>query len=124
MELPVRARRVLVVDDEPLVAIEIAGILAEAGYEVLGPAATLPAAEALIVRKGCDLALLDVNLSGEPVDEFAATLADRKIPFALVTGYARDDLPQAFRGVPIISKPFRRDHIIEVLDRLAAQRSR
>jgi PAS domain S-box-containing protein len=119
----VRGTRVLVVDDEPLVAMDVVGILAEAGCEVLGPAGTLAAAKALISRGEFDFALLDANLGGQPVDELAEAVADRKIPFAFLTGYARDGLPQAFRDAPMIGKPFTRKQIVDVLGQLAVQRS-
>jgi PAS domain S-box-containing protein len=123
MSEAVRGTRVLVVDDEPLVAMDVAGILVEAGCEVLGPAGTLSAAKALISRGEFDMALLDANLGGQPVDELAAAVADRKIPFAFLTGYAREGLPQAFRNAPMIGKPFTRKQIVDVLRQLAVQRS-
>jgi PAS domain S-box-containing protein len=123
MSEAVRGTRVLVVDDEPLVAMDVAGILVEAGCEVLGPAGTLSAAKALISRSEFDIALLDANLGGQPVDELAAAVADRKIPFAFLTGYAREGLPQAFRNAPMIGKPFTRKQIVDVLRLLAVRRS-
>jgi CheY-like chemotaxis protein len=99
-------RRVLVIEDEPLLALEIAGSLAEAGIEVLGPAATVEEAVRLIESTPLDGALLDANLHGHPVDEVAAALARRKVRFAFVTGYGRQSLPRAFRGAPVITKPF------------------
>ena len=123
MSEAVRGTRVLVVDDEPLVAMDVAGILAEAGCEVLGPAGTLSAAKALISRGEFDIALLDANLGGQPVDELAAAVAERKIPFAFLTGYAREGLPEAFRNAPMIGKPFTRKQIVDVLRQLAVRRS-
>jgi PAS domain S-box-containing protein len=123
MSEAVRGTRVLVVDDEPLVAMDVAEILAEVGCKVLGPAGTLSAAKALISRGEFDVALLDANLGGEPVDELAAAVADRKIPFAFLTGYAREGLPPAFRDAPMIGKPFTRKQIVDVLRQLAVQRS-
>ena len=122
MSEAVRGTRVLVVDDEPLVAMDVAGILVEAGCEVLGPAGTLSAAKALISRGEFDIALLDANLGGQPVDELAAAVADRKIPFAFLTGYTREGLPRAFRNAPMIGKPFTRRQIVDVLRQLV-QRS-
>src|SRR4029079_12270274 len=86
--------------------------------EVLGPAATLERAEALMEAEAFDAALLDGNLGGHPVDVLAAGLTKRHIPFAFITGYGRDGLPKAFGNAPIISKPFNREQLLEALDRL------
>ena len=114
----IHGKRILVVDDEPLIAMDIVSNLREAGCEVLGPAATLERAEALMEAEAFDAALLDGNLGGHPVDVLAAGLTKRHIPFAFITGYGRDGLPKAFGNAPIISKPFNREQLLEALDRL------
>src|SRR5262249_44453966 len=91
-------KRILVMEDEPLVSMELEGELAAAGCEVIGPAATLAHAKTLVEEGKYDAALVDVNLKGQPVDELAALLTEKNHPFAFVTGYGRDALPEAFRG--------------------------
>lgn len=101
-----RGRRILVVEDEPLVALELATILADAGAEVIGPAATARQALALIDDAGPEVALVDGNLQGETVDDIAAALAARGVPFLFVSGYGRENLPEGFETVSIVTKPF------------------
>jgi DNA-binding response OmpR family regulator len=98
---------ILVVEDEFLVAMQIEAVLREAGYSVIGPAGTLASAAKLARSAACDGAVLDVNLRGERVDEVAAILSERGIPFLFVSGYGRENLPQAFRdGAEFLVKPF------------------
>ena len=114
-------KRILVVDDEPLIAMEIVSNLREAGCEVVGPAATLERAMPLIGNDAFDAALLDGNLGGRPVDELAAALTRRNIPFAFITGYGRDGLPKAFKHAMLISKPFNRQQLLAALSQLLQQ---
>jgi PAS domain S-box-containing protein len=117
----IAGRRVLVVEDEPLVAMDIVSVLREAGCEVVGPAATCQSARALIDAGGFDVALLDANLGGDPVDDVALALTQAGIPFAFVTGYSRDGLPQAFRHAPMLGKPSKPDVVVGVVAKLVAQ---
>jgi PAS domain S-box-containing protein len=113
--------RILVVEDESLVAMEIEAQLEEAGYEVIGPAATSESARHLIAEARPDVALVDGNLDGHPSDEVAGELAKRKIPFAFATGYGRSGLPAAFPDTMILSKPFSRDRLLHVVKVLLAE---
>ncbi len=98
--------RFLVIEDEPLVAMDIVAALEHAGIEVVGCAATTDEALTLIENTSIDGALLDANLHDRPVDQIAAVLAQRNIPFFFVTGYGRKHLPHAFANRIIIAKPF------------------
>jgi hypothetical protein len=82
---------------------------------VIGPAATLDEAKRLAAEGSFDIALIDANLGGHRVDEVAAILAGRKIPFAFSTGYRRETLPAAFGHAPILAKPFSGDEVIGML---------
>jgi PAS domain S-box-containing protein len=100
----VRDQRVLIVEDEELVALELSCELSRLGWSVVGPAATL--AEALpLISKGIDVAVLDVNLRGRPVYPIAAALAEREVPFLFCTGYELVDPEGRFADVPVIRKP-------------------
>ncbi len=110
--------RVLVIEDEPLVAMDIASRLSEAGYQVIGPAGTLEKARSLIETAEFDAALVDANLAGDPVDELAAALTRRKVPFAFVTGYGRDALPQGFREAAMVGKPFTEGALLATIERI------
>ena len=79
--------RFLVVEDEPLVSLDLVAGLEGAGAEVVGPAGTLEEALQLVETTVIEAALLDGNLHGKPVDEIAAALARRNVPFVFVTGY-------------------------------------
>src|SRR5262245_25828979 len=107
-----QGKRILVIEDEPLVSMQLEADLAAAGCEVIGPAATLDRAKALVEEGRYDAALLDVNLKGQPVDELAALLTEKNRPFAFVTGYGRDALPEAFRGAAVLAKPFSSDQLL------------
>ena len=99
------ARRLLIVEDELLVALDIETILSDAGLVVLGPVSSASEALTLIADGGPDAALLDANLGGEPITEVARSLSERGIPFAYVTGYGRESLPEGYEA-PIVTKPF------------------
>ena len=98
-------RRILVVDDEPLVALLIEDLLEDAGAEVVGPASSVAGALGLIESKAPDGALLDVNLEGELVYPVARVLSQLGVPFAFVTGYGLLGVDPAFRSVTVLAKP-------------------
>jgi PAS domain S-box-containing protein len=116
-------KRVLVIEDEPLVSMEIESNLANAGCEIVGPAATLDRAKSLVETADYDAALVDVNLKGQPVDELATLLTKKNRPFAFVTGYGRDALPSGFRGAVILGKPFSADQLLATTEVLLYQPS-
>ena len=102
-----RARpRVLVVEDELMVAMGLELVLADAGYEVVGPLGRLDDALAAARVEEVDFALLDVNLRGAEVYPVADVLSGRGIPFTFLTGYGREALPARHAGGSILSKPF------------------
>ncbi|MEO8559870.1 MAG: PAS domain S-box protein, partial [Rhodospirillales bacterium] len=95
-----RGKRVLVIEDEALVAMDIESVLSDANMIVVGIAGTVDKARRVMVEQQYDAVLLDGNLAGRPVDELAALLASRGVPFAFATGYGREGVPQAFRDRP------------------------
>jgi CheY-like chemotaxis protein len=117
----IQGRRILVVEDEPLIAMDIAATLSDAGCAVVGPASSVAEAKGLIAAAGIEAALLDANLGGRPVDELAAALTHLHIPFAFLTGYGREGLPAAFRHAPMISKPFMPEQTFDVIGQLLRQ---
>jgi len=108
-------KRILVVEDEPLIAMTLIDDLSDLGCRVLGPAHAVAQARALIDTEEFDAALLDGNLSGQRVDEIAAALRQKGKPFVFVTGYGREALPAGFRHVRVVEKPFTREQIAEAL---------
>ena len=116
-------KRILVVEDEPMIAMDIEGQLQDAGCVVVGPAETLHDAARLIADGGFDAALLDCNLSGDRVDELARQLSQRGIPFAFATGYGRDALPRGFHDAPLLEKPFAPGQLVATLNLVLRQRA-
>src|SRR5688572_15903863 len=105
-------KRFLVLEDKFLVALNIAAGLEDAGAEVTWTGFTEEAVH-IIQVKPLDALLLNGTLRGKPVDEIAAALTRLRVPFLLVTGYARESLPQALRKVALLSKPFTKKQLLE-----------
>jgi CheY-like chemotaxis protein len=106
--------RVLLVEDESMVALLLEDMLAELGHEVVGPVARLDKALEMAQRQKLDAALLDVNLNGEEIYPVAEVLAAREIPFVFITGYGRNVLGAPYRDRPTLQKPFRRGDLREL----------
>jgi two-component SAPR family response regulator len=97
--------KVLVVEDESLVAMHIESMLEEIGCKVVASVPRLVKALALAGSLDIDLAVLDINLAGEVVYPLALRLADRGIPFVFSTGYSTATLPTELRDRPLVRKP-------------------
>ena len=110
--------RVLVVEDEYLVAILIEEILESAGCIVAGPIPRLAEALDAAHHENCDAAVLDVNLAGERIDPVANALCERNVPFLFVTGYGASALPGEYTERPLIHKPFRMADLLSAVSRL------
>ena len=100
-----RGLRILVVEDEFLVALELESMLQELGGDVIGPLGSLDQAVAIAREEALDLALLDVNVGGRLITPVADALAARGIPFAFCTGYDAAGLPDRHAAAPILTKP-------------------
>ena len=101
-----KARNVLVVDDEALIAMLIEDMLTDLGCQVVGPAYALNEAMALAQEAAIDCAILDLNLDGATTLPVAAVLRGRNIPFAFASGYADPALASDFKDAPVLQKPF------------------
>ena len=111
-----RDRRILVVEDEYMVAEDLRIELEEMGAEVLGPVPSVAGALALLARGARpDAAILDVNLGGEMVFPLAEALRERGVPFMFATGYDAWSLPAAYAEVPRCEKPFEVWHCLRML---------
>jgi DNA-binding response OmpR family regulator len=98
--------RVLVVEDEPIVGMDIEAILSEAGLEVVGPVSSVSEALELISSAPIECALIDFVLTDGNALDVVARLTDSSIPFAFVTGVSRDGIPAAYGDIPTVGKPF------------------
>jgi DNA-binding response OmpR family regulator len=108
------AERVLVAEDECLIALEIADQVAELGYRVVGPACTMSEARHLAVTAPIDGALLDLNLNGVFSHEIADILSRRKIPFVFITGYS-DRPAGAYANIDVLHKPYARIELAQAI---------
>lgn len=107
-------RRVLIVEDEIVVALFLEDILAEFGYVVAGVVCHLD--EAMARDPDYDVAVLDVHINGRSVFDFADMLAAQGIPFVFATGYGERGIPERHRGRPVLQKPFQPDDLKRVLE--------
>ena len=110
--------RVLIVEDEIIVALFMEDLLADMGYEVAGVVSRLD--EAMARAPDYHLAVLDVHLNGKPVFDFADRLAAAGTPFVFATGYGERGLPETYRSRPVLQKPFAKDDLERVLKTLGA----
>ena len=109
-------RRVLIVEDEALIAGLIESILSAAGWSVVGPVATLERALEAIERGRLDAAVLDVRVNGHDTYAVADVLMRRGISFIFVSGFTRKQMPPGYRDCAYIAKPFTPDSILARLE--------
>jgi two-component sensor histidine kinase/CheY-like chemotaxis protein len=120
-----RGARVLLVEDELLIGLEMRHMLATAGCEVIGPATTAAEAVRLAEESRPSAAVLDINLGGDMIDPVAVRLAAWGVPFLFVTGYdSRRVLPEGLRSAPVLRKPVEDEALLDTLQSLLAGRAR
>jgi CheY-like chemotaxis protein len=107
-------RRVLVVEDEYLVALHHRDLLEASGCEVIGPAGSIPEALALIAAEPPDAVLLDVNIKGTTSEAVAEALTAIGRPFVVATAYNARTLGEALASAPLLSKPIDRTKLKQV----------
>jgi CheY-like chemotaxis protein len=120
-EIALAGLRVMVVEDELLIAMLIEDTLLDQGCIVVGPYTSVNEAALAAQDVAVDLALLDVNLRGEKVYPVAEILAARSIPFLLLSGYGGDAIPEDRPDWQAVSKPFVVTELIEKLAKLVPQ---
>jgi CheY-like chemotaxis protein len=112
-------RRILVVEDEPLISMMLEDFLGLLGHEIAGIADCVDGALAAVAAGGVDAAILDVNLrGGEKSWPIADVLAKDGIPFVLATGDGGDSIAEPHRERPTLTKPFTMDSVKQALDEL------
>ncbi len=112
---PLAGRRILVVEDEILIAMEIEGALKRLGCVIIGPVGKLESALQIARDETIDAAILDVNIRGGRTYPVAKVLLARDIPFILASGYGDWALPEALQGQPRLTKPFRSDDVVKAV---------
>lgn len=115
------SQRILVVEDDFLVATLFAEILESAGWQVVGPIAHLATALDAAAGESFDAAVLDVDLGGQTVYPVAEVLDARRVPFVFVTAYGREALAPLFCGRPHLGTPFAPGELIGTVTRLIAR---
>ncbi len=118
-------KRVLLVEDEALIAMMLEEALGDLGCEVIGPVARLDAARQIIEAERFDCALIDIDLRGHPAYPLAELLDARGVPFGFVTGYAAGRVEPRFRrGHPVLQKPISADQLKAALTAMVRERPR
>ncbi|WP_294392226.1 response regulator [uncultured Sphingomonas sp.] len=114
-----RACRILIVEDEYMIADQLRRELEQIDFTVLGPVSTVEDALDLIRSEPqVDGAILDINLAGEQVFPVAERLAEQGVPFLFATGYDHSAIPERFAGVQRCEKPFRLRALTEAIGRV------
>lgn len=111
--------RVLVVEDESLVAMFLEDVLEDLGHEMLGPYSRVDAALPAAQSENFDVAILDVNVNGQAIFPVAEAIASRGLPFIFSTGYGQKSLPEQYRSRPTLDKPFLPSDVESVLGKIA-----
>lgn len=112
-------RRVLVVEDEPMIRLLLDDMLADLGYTMAAEAGRLEEALAVAKDGEFDVAILDVNLNGQPITPVVEVLNARGVPFVFVSGYARRGIPEQHSNIPLLQKPFQPDGLARALASIA-----
>ena len=99
--------RVLIVEDEFIIADEIVSIVEGAGHSIVGPAGTVDEAMAMLAKGSPDFAIIDANLRGESSAPLAQRLNELNVPFCVCTGYRVEDMRSTFGDVEVVQKPVR-----------------
>jgi DNA-binding response OmpR family regulator len=107
--------RILVVEDEPMLAFAFEESLVEAGFEIAGVASRVGQALKIIERGECDAAIIDANLAGVSAGPIALALAALSIPYIVVSGYSQEQQQGAFHGALFIQKPCRLGDLIRAV---------
>ena len=109
-------RSILIVEDEPLIAMMLEDFLDSLGHSVRGICDSVHGALDEVEKGGFDLAILDVNLKGENVWPVASRLREKNVPFVIATGGHVDPPPPEFNDAPVIEKPYTVDRVTPAID--------
>ncbi|MFL6829342.1 MAG: response regulator [Sphingomicrobium sp.] len=117
-------RRILLVEDSPVVGPFTADLLADLGCEVVGPAPNMAVARELVEGAGFDAAMMDVHIRGERVFPLCELLEAAGVPFVLTSGYADWAMPDKWRDRPRLQKPYTIEQVKEALTGVVATSAR
>jgi CheY-like chemotaxis protein len=112
----VAGKRVLVVEDELMIRMLLEGMLTDIGHTVAAEAGGIDEAVAIAKKADFDVAVLDVNLNGQPVTPVVEILVERGVPFVFASGYGQRGVPEAYRAIPTLQKPFQADALAQAIE--------
>jgi CheY-like chemotaxis protein len=112
----VAGKRVLVVEDELMIRMLLEGMLTDLGHTVAAEAGGIDEAVAIAKKGAFDVAVLDVNLNGQPVTPVVEILVERGVPFVFASGYGQRGVPEAYRTIPTLQKPFQAEALAEAIE--------
>ena len=110
-----QSMRVLIIEDEPVLALTLEDLLLDAGFVVVGIAGKLQKALDLIGSAKFDVAIIDANLGGTSASPAASALTAKGLPFIVVSGYSAEQLRPAFPNAVVMMKPYQPDQLIRAL---------
>jgi CheY-like chemotaxis protein len=116
---PRAGKRVLVVEDELMIRMLLDGMLTDLGHTVAAEAGRIDEALAAAKQAEFDVAILDVNLNGEPITPVVEILLQRGLPFVFATGYGQRGVPDAYRDNVTLQKPFQVEALAQALEAVA-----
>ena len=116
---PSAGKRVLVVEDELMIRMLLQDMLTDLGHTLAGEAGRIEDALALAKESEFDLAILDVNLNGQPISPVVEILVARGLPFVFATGYGQRGVPEPYRRTPTLQKPFQADALARAIEAVA-----
>ncbi len=115
--------RILIIEDEPMIALGLEDLLIASGFKVAGVAAKLEKALAMIELGALDAAIVDANLGGVCASPVGAALDSKGLPYVLVSGYSAKQQAEAFPGAALfLQKPFVPDRLVKVLREIVPSR--
>ena len=117
-----KGRRILIIEDSPVVGPFTVDVLEELGCEAVGPAPNMAAARELIDAEAFDAALMDIHIRGERVFALCEVLEARGVPFVLTSGYADWTMPDKWEDRPRLQKPYTIADVGEALESLFSSR--
>jgi CheY-like chemotaxis protein len=112
----VTGKRVLVVEDELMIRMLLQDMLTDLGYTLAGEAGRIDEALELAKEGEFDIAILDVNLDGRPISPVVEVLIERGLPFVFATGYGLRGVPEQYRRIPTLQKPFQVEALAEAIE--------
>ena len=114
------SKRILVVEDELMIRMLLQDMLTDLGHAIAAETGRIDEAVALARKGDFDVAILDVNLNGQPVTPVVEVLVERGLPFVFATGYGQRGVPEPYRQTPTLQKPFQAEALAEAIQTVTA----